>query len=221
MNVVTFSPDPYSIMLSWDPPPSVDRNGPITGYFINVTVVATGDVLYFSTNMSQFSLTSLSPFSIFIFVIAAQNPVGTGPFSVQYIVTTPEDSKHQIRQYSLIVFLSYIPPVPSPPLNPAVTVPTDPYSLYFSWTEPAVPNGIISVYTVYCEKSNTTVSSEANSMDDLSTEFVSASTNDTSLTLTGLTPYTQYDCFVSAETSAGESDFSVALTAITEEASKL
>ena len=80
-------------MLSWDPPPPVDRNGPITGYVINVTVVATGEVLYFSTNVSQFNLTSLQPSSMFIFVIAAQNPVGTGPFSVKYSVTTPEDSK--------------------------------------------------------------------------------------------------------------------------------
>ena len=93
MNVVAVSPDPYSIMLSWDPPPSVDRNGPITSYVINVTVVATGEVLHFSTNVSQFSLTSLPPFSIFIFVLAAQNPVGTGPFGLQYTVTTPEDSK--------------------------------------------------------------------------------------------------------------------------------
>ena len=120
----------------------------------------------------------------------------------------------------MIICLSYVPSVPSPPLNPMVTVLTNPYSLYFSWMEPAVPNGIIPLYTVYCEKSNTTVSSGVNSRDHLSTEFVSATTSTTSLTLTGLTPYTQYDCFVSANTSAGESDFSGVVVAITEEAGK-
>ena len=96
MNVVTVFPDPYSIEVSWEPPPPEDRNGPIIGYVINVTVVATGEVLQFSTNVSQFSLTSLQPFSTFVCVYAALTPVGIGPFSVQYIVTTPEDSKYCI-----------------------------------------------------------------------------------------------------------------------------
>ena len=92
---MTVFPDPYSIVVSWDPPPSVDRNEPITGYVINLTEVATGKDFHFSTNVSQISITSLQPFSKFIFVIAAQNPQGTGPFSVQYNVTTPEDSKQK------------------------------------------------------------------------------------------------------------------------------
>ena len=129
------------------------------------------------------------------------------------------------------MFLS--PLVPSPPLAPSVLVPIDPNSLYISWAEPAIPNGIVSVYTVYCEKSDTSTvgsgdsnplnpytDSPPSSSDDLSNETVSASTNSTSFTLTGLTPYTQYNCFVSASTSAGESDFSTVISAVTEESGK-
>ena len=114
-----------------------------------------------------------------------------------------------------------------------MVVPTDPNSLYISWAEPAIPNGIVSVYTVYCEESDTsTVSSgdsnpispytdsPPSSSGSLSNETVSASTNGTSLILTGLTPYTQYDCYISASTSAGESDFSTVISAVTEESGK-
>ncbi len=90
---MTVFPDPYSIVVDWDPPAPEDRNGPIIGYVINVTVVRTGEFLQFFSNVSRFSLTSLQPFTTFICVFAAQTPVGTGPFSRQYIVTTPEDSE--------------------------------------------------------------------------------------------------------------------------------
>ena len=90
---MTVFPDPYSIVVNWDPPLPEDRNGPIIGYIINVTVVSTGEILQFFSNESRFSLTSLQPYTTLICYFAAQTPVGTGPFSRQYIVTTPEDSE--------------------------------------------------------------------------------------------------------------------------------
>ena len=90
---MTVFPDPYSIVVDWDPPSPEDRNGPIIGYVINVTVVQTGEFLQFFTNVSHFTLTSLQPFTTFICVFAAQTPVGTGPFSRNYVVTTLEDGE--------------------------------------------------------------------------------------------------------------------------------
>ncbi len=53
---------------------------------------------------------------------------------------------------------------------------------------------------------------------DPEAEYISATTNSSSsLTLLGLKPFTSYDCFVTANTSAGESDFSIAVSVITAE----
>lgn len=92
-NVMTTFPDPYSIVVDWDPPPPEDRNGPIIGYVINVTVVQTGVMLQYFSNESRFSLSSLQPYTTFICVFAARTPVGTGPFSRQHNFTTPEDGE--------------------------------------------------------------------------------------------------------------------------------
>ncbi len=103
-----------------------------------------------------------------------------------------------------------------------MTVPPDPYSLYIMWAQPEILNGIISQYTVYCAESSTSSGDGPLSPDtEFGSNFVSASTNSTSLILTGLRPYTQYNCFVSASTSAGESEFSIVVSAATEQSGKL
>ncbi len=108
------------------------------------------------------------------------------------------------------------------------------------WAQPETLNGIISQYTVYCAESSTSsgdgLSPDIETGSDLSStssgdglspdietgsDFVSASTNNTSLILTGLRPYSQYDCFISANTSAGESELSAMISAITEQSGKL
>ena len=84
--------------------------------------------------------------------------------------------------------------------------------LRVSWQSPAEPNGIITSYTVYYSKSNGTGD------DSLATRVVSGGVTET--TVQGLTPYTFYDCYTSANTSVGEGNTSDTTTARTDESSK-
>ena len=92
-NFVAMPTDPRSVVLTWDPPPPEDRNGPIVGYVINVTVIATGEMFQLTSSTNTLSVASLKPFTRYVCIIAARTPVGLGPFSTTITVMTPEDGK--------------------------------------------------------------------------------------------------------------------------------
>lgn len=79
-----------AVFLTWDPLDEEDQNGIILGYTINVTVVSTGNTFQLFATMASISVTSLKPFSVYIFHIAAINEVGDGPYSIAINVTTQE-----------------------------------------------------------------------------------------------------------------------------------
>lgn len=91
LNFVATSTDPRSIVLRWDPPPPEDRNGPITNYIINVTVVETRETFDINTTSTTFRLERLTPYTTYRFTIAASTEVGLGPFSALFTERTPED----------------------------------------------------------------------------------------------------------------------------------
>ena len=91
LNFVATPTDSRSIALRWDPPLPEDRNGPITSYLINVTVVETGEITEINTTLTTFRLLFLTPFTTYEFTIAASTEVGLGPFSETVSVLTPED----------------------------------------------------------------------------------------------------------------------------------
>ena len=74
-------------------------------------------------------------------------------------------------------------------------------TLSASWTEPDPANGEISGYFIRC-----------NSVSQFN---ISASS--TSTTLMGLSPFTEYECVISASTGAGEGSASAPQTATTDE----
>ena len=92
-NFVAMPTDPRSVVLTWDPPPPEDRNGPIVGYVINVTVIATGEMFQLTSSTNTLSVASLKPFTRYVCIIAARTQVGLGPFSTTVTVMTPEDGK--------------------------------------------------------------------------------------------------------------------------------
>ena len=122
---------------------------------------------------------------------------------------------------------------PSSPLNLSVsTVPGSPNQLSASWSLPILKNGIIIAYTVYCNTSASqaypeqmigpnvpTVRSVINgaSLGDMSMFRPPATI---STFTTGLNPYTQYNCYVTANTSVGEGTPSQIMTARTDQSSK-
>ena len=85
-----------SITLRWDPPLPEDRNGPITNYLINVTVLETQRMFEINTTMTTHRLFQLTPFTTYSFTIAASTEVGLGPFSATFSVQTPEDGEWRL-----------------------------------------------------------------------------------------------------------------------------
>ena len=101
----------------------------------------------------------------------------------------------------------------------------DPYSLYVTWDPPTTPNGYITSYNVYCQDSQTMVGSGGGPVMSLlpipSTFTTSTADGDTlNATVTGLTPFSSYGCYVSANTSIGEGDSSDPVFQTTDEFGK-
>ena len=87
----------------------------------------------------------------------------------------------------------------------------DSTQLEASWAEPDQPNGVITSYTVFCRDNDTT--------DDFTIfNTVEEPNLMTVVQLTSLSPFTAYECFATASTSAGEGDPSNTTSARTDEA---
>ena len=110
----------------------------------------------------------------------------------------------------------------SSPLNVSVsTVPGSPKQLSATWSPPITNNGIITEYTVYCNTSASQPYPEQVIGPNVPT--VRSVVDGTILAVifnTGLNPYTQYNCYVTAKTSVGEGTPSQIVTARTDQSSK-
>ena len=94
---------------------------------------------------------------------------------------------------------------PSSPRNFSLSsVAGSPTQLSASWSVPIPRNGIISGYSVYCNTSANQTYPEQVIGSNVPT--IRSAVNGTTLatTLTGLNPYTQYSCYVTANTSVGQ-----------------
>ena len=123
-------------------------------------------------------------------------------------------------KHILILYYSYL--VPSSPQNFSLSPVTgSPTQLSASWSVPIPRNGIITGYSVYCNTSANQTYPEQVIGPNVPT--IRSVVNGTTLatTLTGLNPYTQYSCYVTANTSVGEGSPSVTLTQQTVEAGVL
>ena len=82
MVVVTDS-DPASLIVSWQPPLAVDRNGMITDYIINYTRVEDGDMtsIDVSSGTTETTIPGLTAYVMYSVIVAAVNVNGTGKFS--------------------------------------------------------------------------------------------------------------------------------------------
>lgn len=99
-----------------------------------------------------------------------------------------------------IVFLI----VPPPP-GMFMLVATSSSSLTASWQFPDPPNGIITAYTVYCRTNESDIITTAEKEN---------------AEITGLDAFTTYECYVTANTSIGESSPSNSVVTTTNEDSK-
>ena len=77
--------------ISWNLPAPENQNGVITGYVVNLTAVGSGDISQYSSSSENITIGSLHPFTTYSFTVAAQTSVGTGPYTTNSTVMTPED----------------------------------------------------------------------------------------------------------------------------------
>ena len=125
-----------------------------------------------------------------------------------------------------------------------------PTKLYIQWKPPEEPNGIIVAYSIYCKvmvvndvqqilgsvsgsgssesipitaSSGLLMSEEVNGLGDISDYAISVVTKGTELKafVENLTPFTNYECFITANTSVGEGSSSRIVTATTDESGKI
>ena len=117
----------------------------------------------------------------------------------------------------IIYFVSFVS-APSPPVNITMdSIPGSPNQLIVRWAPPYQKNGIITGYTVYCNTSASQVYPEQVIGPNRPT--IRKLVNGTTLgvvIVTGLYPFTNYDCLMTANTSAGEGIPSLVVTARTE-----
>ena len=112
-------------------------------------------------------------------------------------------------QMRLILFFL----VPSSPLNLSLSpVLGSPTKLTASWSAPIPKNGIITAYSVYCNTSANQLYPEQAIGSNVPT--IRSVVNGTTLAvvISGLSPYTQYSCYVTANTSVGEGSPSTIVT---------
>ena len=117
--------------------------------------------------------------------------------------------------------------VPSEPQNPDIqSIAGSPTELLVMWDPPAEPNGVILTYTVYCYVlANDSLASESfllplDSIVTMMPSFTQVPGNQTEVVVVDLVPYTDYFCFITANTSIGESNSSNIVFNRTDESGK-
>ena len=109
-----------------------------------------------------------------------------------------------------------------------MTIAGSPTALQVMWNPPAEPNGVILSYTIVCYESTTDSDSGSGSGMQMSgllpiellnktLIFTVVSGNQSQATVTGLMPYTYYECYVTANTSVGAGNASIIQLSRTDE----
>ena len=154
-------------------------------------------------------------------------------------------SCHATNSTSEMLLFLFCSSVPTNPVNTTLArVVGSPTELYIQWEPPQEPNGIILAYNVYCTEvtandtqvlysgsgsipvatssgsgTMTAIPGEQNDVPDY-TNLVVTNGTESEVFVEDLTPFTNYGCFITANTSVGEGTSSMIVTATTDESSK-
>ena len=93
-NIMVATVNPASLMVSWQPPPVIDHNGPLTGHMIQYTRVGSSDIMNdVVTSGTTHTISGLVAYSNYSIRVAAVNDRGTGPFSNLVVQVSGEDGR--------------------------------------------------------------------------------------------------------------------------------
>ena len=194
--------------LSWDPPNYEDRNGVIIGYVINVTNTRRSETLQYTSNTTALTLSTLSPYTTYHYIVAAQTSVGTGPFSAVITLLTPQDGKKsclcsQLLGYFLYYNNLFFSAPSSPPQSPyGNAMGSTGISLFWNPPPADAQNGIIARYMISVTEVET----------GRSFSLFSATT---SLNVTSLHPFYTYNFTIAAVTTVGDGPYTRSITIVT------
>ena len=93
--VMVASVDPASLNVSWQPPPPIDHNGPLTGYVIQYTMDGSSNAMTVNVTdeTTRDIILRLAAFVRYSVMVAAVNSAGPGIFSDDMTVRSGEDGK--------------------------------------------------------------------------------------------------------------------------------
>ena len=81
-------------LISWQPPPLEDQNGPIIYYSLILSDLVFGlEDIEVNTSSLNYTVTHLEEHSTYSYIVAAATERGIGPYSVPLYFTTEEDGK--------------------------------------------------------------------------------------------------------------------------------
>ena len=100
-SVTVMAVDPSSLRVTWQQPPEIDHNGPLTGYQIRYGQVGRSTSTV-STSSTSYTLTGLTTYVQYTVQVAAVNSDGTGPFSSSLTSLSGQDS---MLFYSVVKYL--------------------------------------------------------------------------------------------------------------------
>ena len=185
---ITNSVSSHTLTLSWFPPLLSQCNGVIISYLITCT---SGGIIINSTRISSTSLTitGLQPFTNYTCSVRAATIVGDGPASPVHHIITDEDG--EFLDHSAVTMISFMMccTVPAGPPLQFFAIVENSITIAFIWSAPSTPNGIITEYQLQCSGGG---------------QVFNLTVMETTTTLSGLLPYTNYSCSITARTSAGE-----------------
>uniref|UniRef100_A0A672FK37 Usher syndrome 2A (autosomal recessive, mild) n=1 Tax=Salarias fasciatus TaxID=181472 RepID=A0A672FK37_SALFA len=171
---------PSVLEIRWSPPQK--PNGVITSYHVYRRPFGTEEellVFIWSTGPLDFydASPSLRPFTYFQYRVRAHNSKGS-----------------VLSQWALGQTLEAQPQDMAPP----IVTPSGAYSAHLKWSEPGLPNGLISHYRLFYKKHQQDPTLNSTTVTALT---VKGSVREASVY--GLEPYTQYSLWVEAVNSAG------------------
>ena len=93
--------NPASLMVSWQPPPVIDHNGPLTGHVIRYSRVGSSVVMNDDvTSGTTHTISGVVAYSNYSVKVTAVNDQGTGPFSNPVVQVSGEDGR-LLHEYQL------------------------------------------------------------------------------------------------------------------------